>query len=104
MYDNHLLDSEKMLLFKINEWRFTVLIICIQKAFVTLKSLFVELTLGVNLTNILHAAFLYLHFGFVLFLLKNFDAKADLKMLVKLTPGLNFINILLAQKQPLDLR
>jgi hypothetical protein len=40
--------------------------------------------------------FLYLHFRFVLWR-KNIDSKAALKMLVKLTPMVNFTNILLAR-------
>ncbi len=53
---------------------------------------------GVNFTNILQAAFSYkpfcaafmcLQFGYVIFWRKDFDTKADHKMLVKLTPGDN---------------
>ncbi len=38
-------------------------------------------------------AFLYTQFGFVIFWRKNISAKGALKMLVKLTSGVNFINI-----------
>ncbi len=39
-----------------------------------------------NFTNILRAAFLYLHLRFILYRCKNVNAKAALKKLVKLTP------------------
>jgi hypothetical protein len=42
------------------------------------------------------AAFTCLQFGFVIFWRKDFDAKAANKILVKLTPGVNFTNILRA--------
>jgi hypothetical protein len=41
-------------------------------------------------------AFMCLQFGFVIFWQKDFGAKAALKMLVKLTPGVNVTNILRA--------
>jgi hypothetical protein len=44
--------------------------------------------------KVLYAAFLLLQFGFVIFQHKNIGAKAGRKMLMKLTPGVNFINIL----------
>jgi hypothetical protein len=40
------------------------------------------------------AAFMCLQVGFVIFWRKDFGAKAAHKMLVKLTPGINFTNIL----------
>jgi hypothetical protein len=40
------------------------------------------------------AAFMCLQFGYVIFWQKDFGAKAAHKMLVKLTPGVNFTNIL----------
>ncbi len=55
---------------------------------------------GRNFRNILRAAkvfcaaFVCLQFGFVIFWKKDFDAKAAHKVLVKLTPGENFTNIL----------
>jgi hypothetical protein len=39
-------------------------------------------------------SFLYLQFGFVIFLVKEIGAKAAFQMLVKLHTGVNFINIL----------
>jgi len=48
------------------------------------------------------AAFLYLQFGFVIFWQKNIDAKAALKMLLKLTKGLLIIAFLLLQQVPHD--
>jgi hypothetical protein len=39
-------------------------------------------------------AFPYLHFGFVIFWQNNTGTKAAPKMLVKLTAGVNFINVL----------
>ncbi len=62
-----------------------------------------KLTAGINFENILQAAFytevfsaafLYLHFSFVIFWWTNIGAKAAHKMLAKLPPGVNFINIL----------
>jgi len=47
----------------------------------------VKSILGVNFTNILQAAFLYLQFVFALFCWKNICAKAAHKMLVKSTLG-----------------
>jgi len=44
--------------------------------------------------NVFCAAFPYLQFGFVIFCGKNVGAKAACKMLVKLTPIVNFTNIL----------
>jgi hypothetical protein len=61
-------------------------------------------TPGVNFTNILRAAFSYKSFlrSFYLltiwvcnFLAKGFCKKASHEMMVKLTPGVNFISILL---------
>ncbi len=43
-------------------------------------------------TKVFCAAFLYLQFGFVIFLGKNIGAKAALKMLAKSTIGLIFIS------------
>ncbi len=66
-----------------------------------------------NFTNILRAtflyesfagSFLYLHFRFELFWSNNIGAKAALRMLAKLAPGVNFINILLGAFQPVGLR
>jgi hypothetical protein len=60
-------------------------------------------TARVNFTNILQAAFLYesfcaafmcLQFGFVIFWQKDFGKKTAHKMLVKLTPGINFNMVL----------
>ncbi len=45
--------------------------------------------------KVLCAAFPYLQFGFEIFCRKNISAKATCKMLVKLTSGVNFTNILL---------
>jgi len=39
------------------------------------------------------AAFLYLQFGFVIFWLKNIGARAVLKMLLKLTTGVQLTSI-----------
>ncbi len=39
-------------------------------------------------------AFIRLQFDFVIFYQNNIDAKAAFKMLLNLTPGVNFINIL----------
>jgi hypothetical protein len=59
----------------------------------------------VNFTNILQAAFYYqsslctfyvFTIMFVIFWQKDFGAKAAHKMLVKLTPGVNFTNTLRA--------
>ena len=44
--------------------------------------------------NVFYSAFFYLQLSFVIFGQKNFSAKAARKMLVKLTTGVNFINIL----------
>jgi hypothetical protein len=46
--------------------------------------------------KVFSAAFMCLQFGFVIFRQKDFGAKAALKMLVKLTPGVNVTNILWA--------
>jgi hypothetical protein len=45
-------------------------------------------------SKVFSADFCYLLFGFVIFLQKNIAAKAAHKMLVKLTTGVNFTNIL----------
>ncbi len=45
-------------------------------------------------TKVLYTAFVCLQFGFLIFWQKDFGAKAAHKMLVKLTPGVNFTNIL----------
>jgi len=52
---------------------------------------FYEQLLG---TKMFSSAFLYLHFGFVIFWQNNIDSKTACKMLVRLTLGLNFINVL----------
>jgi hypothetical protein len=44
-------------------------------------------------TKVFCTAFLSLQFGFVIFWQKDFGTKAAHKMLVKLTPGVNFTNI-----------
>ncbi len=46
------------------------------------------------LTNVFCKVFLQLQFGFVVFWQKKSGAKAACKMLMKLTKGVNFINIL----------
>ena len=45
-------------------------------------------------TKVICAPFMCLQFGFVIFWRKDFGAKAAHKMLVKLTPGVNFIKFL----------
>jgi hypothetical protein len=47
-------------------------------------------------TKVLCTAFKCLHFGFVIFWLKEFGAKAAHKMLVKLTPGACIIKLITA--------
>jgi len=54
------------------------------------------------LTKVFYAASLYLQFGFVFFWLKNIGTKAACKMLVKLTTGVNFINVLWVAFAPVD--
>jgi len=58
----------------------------------------VKLTSGVSCTNMLRATFTYksmcLQFVYVIFWQKETDTKTDPKMLMNLTPGVNFINIL----------
>jgi len=44
-------------------------------------------------TKVFCADFIYLQFGFVIFLQKNIGAKAHCKMLVELTASVNFINV-----------
>jgi len=44
--------------------------------------------------KVLCANFLWLQIGFVIFLQKNIDAKVACKMLMKITTGVNFTNIL----------
>jgi len=51
-------------------------------------------------TEVFCTAFLLIQFGFVIFWQKNVGAKAVCKMLVKLTTGVNFINILRAAFAP----
>ncbi len=78
----------------------------------SVKNINVEIQSGANFTNIFQAdfcvkvfcqAFLYLQFGFVVFWRKNNDAKDASKMLIKLTVGVNFANILQAPFVPVDL-
>ncbi len=52
-------------------------------------------------TNVLFAAFLYLQFSFEIFWWNNICAKATHKLFVKLTVGVNFINISCAPFVPI---
>ncbi len=54
-------------------------------------------------TKVFCAAFMCLQFGFVIFGRKDFGAKAAHKMLVKLTLGCNFRNIICTQFTTVDI-
>jgi hypothetical protein len=49
-------------------------------------------------TKVFCSVFPYLYFGFLIFHGKNFGAKVAFKMIVKLTTGVDFINIFRTKK------